>query len=496
MKKRILCLLLCALLLSSSFTACSDQKPASGDNVPASETGASAEETIPAETQPEETEPVRDSADLPEKNFDGYTFRILAFQDWNPTGAGCTLIVPEEMTGEELNDLVYERNMAIIDKYNIDYSWTVNGSANNVISQAVNGNLDEYDLVSVMPIDGNKGALNGLYTDLYTIPYLDLTKNYWDQNMRRDLSLKGKYYTICGDITFAEEESAMLTMYNKPMADAYGIENLYDLARDGNWTIDKMREYAGMVINDADGNGTYDHANDVFGFLYFNNSALLPYLAAADTRIVVKDENDIPVLSSDLSRVENVYSIMQELFGTTGMTIDWGTISSPVPNMRSMIENKRVLFQNMVASFLRRNYRKVETDFGILPMPKFDEAQNTYSTSYNISALMCEFVPVTAQNTETIGIILEAMCDASSALTDTYFNVCLNSKFTRDQESFEMIKLAMENIVLDTAFIYNFGNIGTTLNNSVLQGAPFASSYKTVEKVAGRTIEKFVNGGE
>lgn len=494
MKKRTLCLLLCALFLSSSFTACSDQKPASDDDVPASENGTSVEETVPEETQPEETEPVRDSADLPEKNLDGYTFRILARQDWNPTGSGCTLIVPEEMTGEELNDLVFERNAAIMDKYNIEYSWTVILEANNVISQAVNGDLDEYDLVSLLPNEGNKGAMNGLYRDLYTIPYLDLTKNYWDQNMRRELSVNGKYYTICGDITFAEEEGAMLTMYNKPMADAYGIENLYDLARAGGWTIDKMQEYATKVINDADGNGTFDHENDVYGFLYHSNSALLPYLAAADTHIVTKDENDIPVLTGDLSKVENVYTIMQQLFSATGMAIDWGTLPSPVPNMCAMIENQRVLFQNMVSSFLRRNYRDVETDFGILPMPKFDEAQETYTTSYNMLAMMCEFVPVTAKNIENIGIILEAMCDASYALTDTYYNVCLNSKFTRDQESFEMIKLATENIVLDSAFIYDFGNIGSTLNTSLLNGEPFASTYKSVEKAAGITIKKFANG--
>ena len=109
-------------------------------------------------------------------------------------------------------------------------------------------------------------------------------------------------------------------------------------------------------------------------------------------------------------------------------------------------------------------------------------------------AMMCEFVPVTAKNIENIGIILEAMCDASYALTDTYYNVCLNSKFTRDQESFEMIKLATENIVLDSAFIYDFGNIGSTLNTSLLNGEPFASTYKSVEKAAGIKIKKFANG--
>ena len=490
MKKRLLSLILVCIMLTAS--ACSENTP-DEDTAPLSDNTI---ETVPEETQPEETEPVRDSADLPDKNFDGYTFRILAFQDWSTTGSGCTLIVPEEMTGEQLNDLVYERNAKIMDKYNIDYSWTVNGEANNIISQAINGDLDEYDMVATMTVDGNKGAMNGLYRDLYSVPYLDLTKNYWDQDMRSELSLNGKYYSICGDITFAEEDSAMLTLYNKPMADAHGIENLYDLARAGGWTIDKMREYAGMVINDADGNGKFDHANDVHGFLYHSNSALLPYLAAADTHIVTKDANDVPMLTTDLSGVENVYSVMQEIFSTAGMAIDWGTIPNTVPSMVSMVENQRVLFQNMIASFLRRNYREVETDFGILPMPKFDETQTTYSTSYNIAALMCGYVPITVKNIDTVGFILEAMADASYDITDTYFNVCLNSKFTRDPESFEMIKLAMEKIVLDVAFIYDFGGMGSTLNSSVAKDVPFASTYKSLEKVAKRTIERFGSGGE
>ncbi len=483
MKKRTLSFLLCAIILSTSFSGCSKE-----------ETPSSTDKTTEASVQ-EQVIDDPNSANLPDMDFGGKTFRILAYQDWDPAAAGATLIVTDEIVGEPLNDLVYERNLKIMQEYNIDYSWTVNNKAETVIEQSFNGGLDEYDMVATMFGLGAQTATKGIYRDLYTVPYMDLTKNYWNQKMQSELSVNGKYYQVCGDITFAEEESTMLTLYNKPMADSYGIENLYDLTRNGGWTIDKMQEYANIVIHDVDGNGSFEYQNDVFGFLYIDNSALHPYLASANARIITKDDKDCPIIVNDLSRAEGVFSKMQQLFGTTGMALNWGQIPNTVNTMVSMIGNHQVLFQNMITSFLRRNYRDVEADFWVLPMPKLDETQDKYYSVYNTAALMVGYVPITVQEIETVGVILEAMADASYDLTDTYINACLSGKYTRDQESFEMIELTMENIVLDMTFIFDFGQLGSTLTKAINNHTPFISTFESLKPVVVSEIDKFVNGG-
>jgi len=225
--------------------------------------------------------------------------------------------------------------------------------------------------------------------------------------------------------------------------------------------------------------------------MYYNNSAIMPYLSAANTRIIEKNAEDIPVLTENISAVESVFSRMQEMYGKSGYTLDWGTqTANTVPALISLIDNKQILFQNMITSFLRRNYRDVEAIFGVLPLPKFFAEQDTYSSNYS-QVIMCGFVPITVQNTDPVGYILEAMADASGNITDTYNEVCLSSKFTRDEESYEMLKLAKENIVLDMAFYYGFGDIGNLLNTTVTMGREFMSTFVSQQEATATAAEKF-----
>ena len=252
-----------------------------------------------------------------------------------------------------------------------------------------------------------------------------------------------------------------------------------------------MKEYSEQVISDLNGDGNYT-LDDAGGLMYHSNSALQPYLAAANLRLVEKDENDLPYLITDMTGVEHVFSTMQTMMTTTGCTLDWATFPNAVADIQSLIDNKQVLFQNMVLSMLRRLYRDLEANFGLLPLPKFDETQETYSTCYNSAAMLTGIVQIMVRETDNVGFILEAMASASYELTDTYLNVCLESKYTRDIESYEMVKLARENVVIDMSFLYNWGNLGTTLTNAVPSGDSFASKIASLSKVATKTIEKFV----
>ena len=81
--------------------------------------------------------------------------------------------------------------------------------------------------------------------------------------------------------------------------------------------------------------------------------------------------------------------------------------------------------------------RAMETDFGILPIPKLDSSQekwgHTVGSRYTGVGMA---VPITARNLERTGHILEAICAESRYTTiPTYYDVSLKTKFARDEES-------------------------------------------------------------
>ena len=108
MKKTICFLLLCAMLCAAAGCA-SD----SGSDTP--DTTGNADAT--ADTAPVETETEKILPDLPERDFEGYTFRGMtkgtASSHWSSRD-----FYAEEITGEAINDAVYNRNATVGEKYN------------------------------------------------------------------------------------------------------------------------------------------------------------------------------------------------------------------------------------------------------------------------------------------------------------------------------------------------------------------------------------------
>ncbi|MBE6616236.1 MAG: hypothetical protein E7631_13130, partial [Ruminococcaceae bacterium] len=123
-----LSLLLAMLMLASTATACGD----SG----ASETTADTETA--ADTAAVETEETENfDPGLPDKDFGGRTFTFMtkaneSWTDWKETS-----ISSAELTGEVLNDAVYNRNSYVQETYNVVLAEYAPNSG-NLLSEAGN----------------------------------------------------------------------------------------------------------------------------------------------------------------------------------------------------------------------------------------------------------------------------------------------------------------------------------------------------------------------
>lgn len=112
MNKRILSLILAALMLSPAFlTGCSE------NSADSNETDASAPSAAEDAVQEEETELTRANTpdDLPELNFDGAVATIAARDKVWFTGE----MYVEELNGEVVNDAVYDRDLDVEDRLNV-----------------------------------------------------------------------------------------------------------------------------------------------------------------------------------------------------------------------------------------------------------------------------------------------------------------------------------------------------------------------------------------
>ena len=95
--------------------------------------------------------------------------------------------------------------------------------------------------------------------------------------------------------------------------------------------------------------------------------------------------------------------------------------------------------------------RDYEVDFGVVPMPKYDEAQENYR-HYAWPSFVC--VPTTIQRPELVGAGLELFAYESQAVTDAYMEILIRGKSTRDEESLEMLDIIYDTQVCDIGGSY------------------------------------------
>ena len=96
----------------------------------------------------------------------------------------------------------------------------------------------------------------------------------------------------------------------------------------------------------------------------------------------------------------------------------------------------------------------MDTDFGILPMPKLNEQQPHHISEGAYPHVMT--IPATTSDLERTGIILEALCAESRITTlSTYLDTMLvNQVLSRDEESGEMLDIIFSNRLYDMGKLF------------------------------------------
>ncbi len=445
-----------------------------------------------------ETEP-RIEADLPEADFEGYEFRIItrgqSKSHWDSRD-----IFAEAENGDLINDAVFKRNTTAGEKYNFKIvELGEPDNITNLIRTTVQAGEDAYDMASASIIASIATlAPAGMLIDLKTVPNMELSKPWYDQNAVSALSVCDTLHAVTGDLTITDKDATWVVLFNKQMAADYDFGSLYDMVENGTWTADAMIEMCKAVSSDLNGDGKMDE-NDQWGVIgeSFNTFAVI---VGSGQQYVSKDENDIPYFTLDNERIYNAFEKAIALTSSSNNICAYvNNFSSKFPNdvwgecMDPMFSGNRALFtmsgMNRVTLF-----RSMEADFGILPIPKYDAAQEDYYCPISLWGANSISIPKTASDLARTGHIIEALsAESLYTLTPAYYDLTLKTKVARDEESSAMLDIIFANRVYDLACMYDFGQIFSTINTLCEKPDPaFASTVEKRLPAAQKALDKIV----
>lgn len=488
LQKNKIALFMGCLLAVSVFASCGGGDTGVVDTTPVTEGIGT--------TAPAETETTRLMPDLPEADYGGYVFRVVHWEMAGWESRACIDIYAEAENGDTINDAVYERNLAVGEKYNFSISLE-NVAFDTLVTNvrnSVSAGDDAYDLVYLRLYEQKNLIAGGYFVDFNTIPHIDLTKPWWDAGCVDSMTVSGKLYLAASAINISDENATAGILFNKQIAANHDMEDPYQLVRDGKWTMDKMQQMYSEVTTDVNGDGKMG-AGDLWGFLGGTDVVSCFYIGGGGT-IISRDENgalyDSFGSEKNFAIVEKVQALMTDEDNFYNHHL--GTQDVPITDdneYRDLFSDGHGLF------FWTRmdevtTLRGMETDFGILPTPKYDETQEEYISfvSQHITGLMS--IPATAPDLDRTGVILEALAAESHyTLTPAYYEVALKSKASRDDESAEMLDIIFSNRVYDPGEYFDFGGIVAALNTVCQNDAKgMASEYEKKAKAITKALDK------
>ena len=239
---------------------------------------------------------------------------------------------------------------------------------------------NNYDAAMIGTYDVATLAYNGYLHNLNDIPNLDLTKPYWDQRANEDLSINGKMYYTTGDISVADNRATYVLFFSKNMVAKYGLDNPYDLVNNNEWTLEKFGEMVKSVGADENNDGIYDK-NDTFGLLTPRDTNVA-ILAAANERICTINDAGQIELTFYSERIVNLYDRYLDIVSDPSHTYNYQynyvtgerKMNATDEERVGMFNTDHALFYSHTM-FYMDHLRDIESDFGILPYPKFDKEQ-------------------------------------------------------------------------------------------------------------------------
>ena len=506
--KKIIAIALIAIVCVGFLFACDNEQPGDmpSDQIPTYEENGNEEdesgEMIGDHGFPIDPITGRVLPNVPDRDLDGYEFVILAHCTTFNIHWFSRDISAEELLGEPINDAVYHRNRAVEERFNItiraDYSNTPQADART----SINAGDRAHDVLTFNIMQTAVLAQEGMLLDLTRhVPYLNLEKPWWDQRANEHLSIANRLFFTVGDLLVIDNDSLLVFFVNNDVIQEYGMDNPYQMVRDGTWTVDRMWEMATSFSHDLDGSGQMG-GHDAWGLLSFYGTFYGNVMSTGHF-VANKDQNDIPTLNLLNPRIVASFDRWIEIMMDRNHTMYAGDFQHQHQpglniwdNQIMMLSQGRGLF--MFSHMNRATLmRPLDFNFGILPNPKLDETQTEYFNYVHKNTSKGISIPVTA-DAEISGLVLEALAAESRyTLRPAYFEISLTYQMLRDRDSVEMMELIFETRAFDLAHLYNWGGVFSMVNGLAnRRESNLISSYEAISDIAeaamNNTIEIFL----
>ena len=496
MTKKALSLILAILMILPMAVACAETTGGENTSAPVADTTAP---TGDATGAPEETELV--SKTLPAGlRFDGETVTILCRDN---TFVADEMFV-DDYNGAMINDAVYSRNEKVKSLLGIELeahkiAGTDNYAISNELRNAASNGETYFDIAANSTYSTIMYTGENIFVNLKDCEYLDLDAVYWSQGFNDNASIGDAQYLATGAIALSLFRYMFVNFYNKPLLEAENCENLYTVVDEKRWTLDYQIQLSKDLYSDADGSGTVTEG-DTVGFATSTILYVDPYWSSCDIPIISKDADNLYQFDLDLDKLSGTIDKLITLYHETNAWVDnTSTDDGKQTALGNLFSSGKVGVTCMrLCSVETEQFISMDDEYGVIPVPKYDEAQENYYTYLHDQFTSLGITSVLASDEERVqmlGAVLEAMAlESYKTVVPAYFETALKGRYLEDSESWRMLDMIYENVRVDAGVLYTkvLDSIHQTPRDMVKNGRNTVAS--TTKKLSVKLEKQLLPG--
>ena len=444
--KRILCLLLCAIMLLGVLAGCKKDEGADGDGENVTTVSTDSGDENLDENGYEKDDITEDMT------YGGALMRIVSW------AGNERYTLPEDGGTTQLDAEIYYSRLSVEERLDVTTEVTyLEGKGNDpgysIMTAFINNvtaGVVKYDLIQGFCLYPTALARDGFLHNLNNLEFPHLDDPWYPEEIKEWEQHGGLYFVANNSSACAIRSMILMYANTEMITNVDGLTDPVDLVLSGDWTIDKMMEYSQAFESTAE-------VGDGYGLVVDDFSRVDAFYYGAGFRSTVNDSNGVAKMALDdasyLGRVDDYLDKLVTFFNRADVYV--------APDEITLMQDKKTAF--MIAR-MGKLLGLSDNSYAPLPMPKLDK-DSSYSTMLDMGVdVWC--IPKTTEDAERSGVFIEAISSSEYRSVAPYlFETQLKARYaqgTKGEQVFDIIH---------NSVVYDFGRMAqSTFKTKTVEG--------------------------
>ncbi len=319
-----------------------------------------------------------------------------------------------------------------------------------------------------------------------TISTIDFSHPWWVPGLSLDDS--DDVYFAFNDASLSLYKDLYVMFFNQSIIKNYQFENPYDLVDSGKWTLDAFLGIAKDAGVDLNGDGLINPGEDQFPYVA-KHAANRAFITSTETSLFGQNDTGTTTLLGISENLVNVFEKLRPFLSNKELAF-LDREADVIKLSQSFIDGKTLFLLNCMMAV--EGMRNMSDDYGIVPVPKYDE-QQTACHSQIATSTSAIYIPITSDNIEMLGTVMEVLGYYSwLEVVPTYYETALNVKYARDDRVQKMLALVRDSATTSIDFAYGWVFATYNVFNKAAEGEELASWYAGIESSVTEKLEKYL----